>query len=90
MYTEEGDTTRLERGHDFGLDPALLGALLARLSPDSSSVDFITPLVPCPPMCLDQAVWTRLLRELPTLDDIDITVRQRGMSPEASRFLGQT
>jgi hypothetical protein len=78
MYTREGDTTRLECGRDSGLDPDVLGALLVRLSPNPSSVDFVTPLVTYTPMCLDQAVRTRLLRELPTLDDIDITTQQRG------------
>jgi hypothetical protein len=65
MYTGKGDTT-------------WLGILLARLSPDMFSVEFVTPLAACAPMCLDQAVRTRLLRELPTLDDIDIVARQRG------------
>jgi hypothetical protein len=78
IYTREGNTTRLERSRDSGLDPDMLGTLLVRLSPDLSSVDFVTPPTACAPMCLDQAAWTRLLRELPTLDDIDIAVRQRG------------
>jgi hypothetical protein len=75
MYTGEGDTMRLECGRDSGLDLVVLGALLARLSPDPSSVDFVTPPAACAPMCSDQAVRTRLLRELPTLDDIDIAAR---------------
>jgi hypothetical protein len=49
-----------------------LGTLLGRLSPDPSSVDFITPLAVCAPMCSDQVAWMRLLRELPTLDNIGI------------------
>jgi hypothetical protein len=76
MYIREGDTMWLERGRDSGLDSDVLGTLLARLSPDPSSVDFVTPPTACAPMCMDQAAWTRLLRELPTLDDIDIATRQ--------------
>jgi hypothetical protein len=56
----------------------MLGVLLVRLSPDPSSADFVTPPTAYAPMCSDQAVRIRLLRELPTLDDIDITARQRG------------
>jgi hypothetical protein len=78
MYTGEGDTMWLERDRDSGLDSDVLGALLARLSPDPSSVDFVTPLAVGAPMSSDQVVRTRLLRELPTLDDIGIAVRQRG------------
>jgi hypothetical protein len=58
----------------FHLNPNVLGTLLARLSLDQSSVNFVTPLAAYAPMCSDQATWTRLLRGLPTLDDIDITV----------------
>jgi hypothetical protein len=43
MYTGEGNTTRLERGRDLGLDSDMLGTLLVRLSPDPSSVDFVAP-----------------------------------------------
>jgi hypothetical protein len=78
MYTGEGDTTQLERGRNSDLDPDVLGVLLGRLSPNPSSVDFITPPAVCAPMCLDQAMRMRLMRELPTLDDINIVARQRG------------
>jgi hypothetical protein len=30
------------------------------------------------PICLDQAVRLALLKEMPTLDDTDVTVRQVG------------
>jgi hypothetical protein len=78
MYIGEDNTKQLERGHDSCLDPDVLRTLLGRLSPNSSSVDFMTPLAACAPMCLDQATRTRMLRELPTLDNIDIVARQRG------------
>jgi hypothetical protein len=78
MYTREGDAAQLEHDRDSSLDLNMMGTLLAKLSPDPSSDDFATPPVACTPMCLDQATWTRLLRELPTLDDINIAARQRG------------
>jgi hypothetical protein len=63
--TGEGDTTRLERGLGSGLSPDVLSALLGKLTPDPSSA----------PVCSDQP--TRLLRELPTMDDIGVTVQQK-------------
>jgi hypothetical protein len=76
MYIREGETMWLEHGRDSYLMLDVMGTLLGRLSPDPSSVDFITPSAICTPMCLDQVMRTRLLRELPTLDDIDIIARQ--------------
>jgi hypothetical protein len=43
QYTEESDTTQLEREHGSGLSPDVLSALLGKLTPDPSSTDFITP-----------------------------------------------
>jgi hypothetical protein len=73
MYTGEGDTTQQEHGRESDFTPDVLDALLGRLSPDPSSVDFITPPVVCAPMS-----ETRQLKELPTLDNIDIVAWQRG------------
>jgi hypothetical protein len=70
------------------LDLDVLGALLARLSLDPSSVDFITPLAACAPMCSDQATCTRLLRELPMLDDIDIVAQKRGDESQGVQIPG--
>jgi hypothetical protein len=56
----------------------VLDALLGTLSPNPSLVDFVTPLAACTLMCSDQVTRTRLLRQLPTLDDIGIAVRQSG------------
>jgi hypothetical protein len=53
----------------------VLDALLARLSPDLSCVDFVTPPVAYAPMCSDQAAQMRVLRELPTLDHVDVAAR---------------
>jgi hypothetical protein len=78
MYTGECDTTWLEHGHDSGLDQDVLGTQLARLSPDPSSINFITPLAACALMCSDQVARTRLLRKLCILDGINIATRERG------------
>jgi hypothetical protein len=75
MYTREGDTMQLKHSHDSDLDPDVLGALLVRLSPDPSLVDFITSLAVCAHMCSNRVAQMMLLRELPTLDDIDIIAR---------------
>jgi hypothetical protein len=88
MYTGEGDTTRLECSLSSSLDQDVLSALLARLSPDPSSADFVTPPTACAPMCSDQAAQTRLLRELPTLDDIDIAARQKGDKSRGDQIPG--
>jgi hypothetical protein len=81
MYTEENDATRLERGHGSDLDPSVLTGMLSKLSVDPSSGDFINPLAPCIPLCLDQAMRSMLFKEFPTLDDIDITPRQMSNQP---------
>jgi hypothetical protein len=78
MYTRENDATQLE--HGSGLDPDLTvrTGMLSKLNIDPSSNDFINPPVRCTPLCLDQATRSLLLKELPTLDDIDIALRQMG------------
>jgi hypothetical protein len=54
LYTEENDTTRLERGRGSDLDPKVLEAMLLKLSIDPSYGDFINPRrLAC------QFAWTR-------------------------------
>jgi hypothetical protein len=72
LYTGEGDAMLLERNHGSNLALDVLGTLLGRLSPDPSLVDFVTYLAVCAPMCSDPVTQMRLLKELPTLDDIGI------------------
>jgi hypothetical protein len=45
LYTGENDTTRLERGQGSDLDPRVLNSMLLKLSTDSSSSDFINPML---------------------------------------------
>jgi hypothetical protein len=80
MYTGENDAMRLEHGDGLDLDPTVLTGMLSKLSINPSSADFINPSPPpawCMPLCLDQATRSLPLKELPTLDDIDITSRQK-------------
>jgi hypothetical protein len=63
---------RLEHDCGLDLDPLVLTGLLSKLSVDPSSAGFINPPTWCMPLCLDQAMRSQLLKELPTLDDIDI------------------
>jgi hypothetical protein len=56
----------------------VLDTMLGKLSPDLISPDFIIPPAACTPICLDQSTRMKLLKELPTLDDIDIAVWQVG------------
>jgi hypothetical protein len=58
--------------------------MLGKLSPDSTSHNFITPPTPCQPLCLDQAVQTIMLVSMPLMDNIGIAMIQRG---EQSRGL---
>jgi hypothetical protein len=78
MYIIEGNTTWLECGCDSSLYSDMLGALMPWLSPDPSLANFITPPV----------MWMLLLRVLPTLDDIDIIVRQRGYESRCIQIHG--
>jgi hypothetical protein len=65
MYTGVNDIMRLERGPGSSLD----GEFLAELA---------TPPVSCGAICMDQAARTALLATMPTLDDVDIAMVQRG------------
>jgi hypothetical protein len=75
MYNRENDATRLECGNRSNLDLTVLAGMLQKLSIDPSSNDFTNPRARCTPLCLDQATRSLLLKELPTLDDIDIVVQ---------------
>jgi hypothetical protein len=52
--------------------------MLSKLSSDPISDDFINPQLPCLPICLDQAARSALLKEMLTLDDPNVIVRQDG------------
>jgi hypothetical protein len=60
------------------LDQNVLEAMLTKLSSDPTSDDFVNPLPFYKPIFLDQAVRSLLLKQMPTLDDIDVVVRQVG------------
>jgi hypothetical protein len=78
MYTGENDIMRLERGPWSSLDGDLLAVCLKALTTDQFSAELATPPASCEAICMDQAARTALLAAMPTLDDVDIAVVQRG------------
>jgi hypothetical protein len=49
--------------------------MLSKLSSDSIFDDLINPLPSYLPIFMDQPMRSKLLKEMPTLDDIDVTMR---------------
>jgi hypothetical protein len=78
MYTGVNDIMRLERGPGSSLDGELLVACPKALTTDQFSAELATPPASCGAICMDQAARTTLLAAMPTLDDVDIAVVQRG------------
>jgi hypothetical protein len=78
MYTGVNDIMRLERGPGSSLNGELLAACLKALTIDQFSAELVMPPASCRAICLDQAARTVLLAMMPTLDDVDIAVVQRG------------
>jgi hypothetical protein len=72
LYTGLNDTKRLEHGDRSDLEPYVLAVALSKLSTDSPSHDFITPLELCVSICLHQAMRSLLLSEMSSLDDINL------------------
>jgi hypothetical protein len=70
------------------LDLDVLVTLLGKLSLDPSLADFVTPLAACVPSFFDQATQTKLLRDLPMVDDIGITTQQRGHESQGMQIPG--
>jgi hypothetical protein len=78
MYTGVNDIMRQERGPRSSLDEVLLAACLKALTTDQFSVDLVVPAAVYEPICVNQAARTTLLATMPTLDDVDIALVQRG------------
>jgi hypothetical protein len=78
MYTGVNDIMRLERGTGSSLDSKLLATCLKALTTDQFSAELVAPPASCGAICMDQAARTALLAAMPTLDDVDIAVVQRG------------
>jgi hypothetical protein len=78
MYTGVNDIMRLERGSGSSQDGELLAACLKALTTDQFSTELAMPPASCGAICMDQAARTALLAMMPTLDNIDIAVVQRG------------
>jgi hypothetical protein len=74
LYTGENDATQLEHGHMTDLGMRVLDAMLSKLSFDLISYDLLNSPPSCLPIFMDQAAMLKLLKEMPTLDDIDVAV----------------
>jgi hypothetical protein len=72
----ENDAMRLERGCGMDLDMKVLDTMLSKLCSNSISDGLINSPPSCLPIFTDQVVRSKLLKEMPTLDDIDVVVRQ--------------
>jgi hypothetical protein len=75
LYTRENDTTRVERGRGTDVGLKVLDMMLSKLSSDSIFDDLINPLPSYLPIFMDQPMRSKLLKEMPTLDDIDVAMR---------------
>jgi hypothetical protein len=78
MYTGVNDIMRLEHGPGSSLNGELLAACLKALTIDQFLAKLVTPPASCRAICMDQVARTAVLVTMPTLDDIDIAVVQRG------------
>jgi hypothetical protein len=78
IYTGVNDIMWLECSPGSSLDEVLLVACLKALTADQFSADHVVPAVVCEPICVNQVARIALLATMPTLDDIDITLVQRG------------
>jgi hypothetical protein len=78
MYTGLNDIMRLDRGPGSSLDEVLLAASLKALTMNQFSAELVVPPVVCDPICVNQVARTTLLAAMPTLDDVDIALVQRG------------
>jgi hypothetical protein len=78
MYTGVNDIMRMDHGFGSSLSDTLLAASLKALTTDQPSAELVTPAVSCEPLCVNQAAKTTLLAIMPTLDDVDIALVQRG------------
>jgi hypothetical protein len=81
MYTGVNDIMRLDRGPGLSMDEDLLDACLKVLTTDQFSAELVSAPAVCEPICMNQAARTVLLAAMPMLDDVDITIVQRGDLP---------
>jgi hypothetical protein len=78
LYIEVNDVTRLDCGDGSALSEEVLALVMGKLSPDSSSHDFVTPPVSYQPLCMGQVVRSLLLVAMPSMDDVGIAPIQGG------------
>jgi hypothetical protein len=78
MYTRVNDIMRLDCGSGSSLDEGFLAVCLKALTSDQFLTKLVVPPAVYEPICMNQAARTTLLMVMPMLDDVDITVVQRG------------
>jgi hypothetical protein len=78
MYTGVNDIMRLDCGPRSSLGDTLLVVSLKVLTTDQPSAELMMPAAGCLPLCVNQVARTALLAIMPTLDDVDIALVQRG------------
>jgi hypothetical protein len=96
MYTGVNDIMRLDRRPRTSLDEVLLAASLKALTTDQFSAELVVVTEVCEAICANQAAMTTLLATMQMLDDVDITLVQRGdqscsvVLPRADGLVGAT
>jgi hypothetical protein len=70
LYIEVNDVTRLDYGDGSALSEEAPALVMGKLSPDSSSHDFVTPPVSCQPLFMGQVARSLLLVAMPLMDDV--------------------
>jgi hypothetical protein len=78
MYIRVNDIMQLDHGPGSSLSDTLLAASLKALTTDQPSAELVTPTTTSEPLCANQAARRTLLVIMPTLDDVDIALVQRG------------
>jgi hypothetical protein len=78
LYIGENNAMWPERGHGTDLDLRVLDMMMSKLSSDPVSDDSVNPSPSCMPIFMDLAARLKLLKVMPTLDDMDIIVKQVG------------
>jgi hypothetical protein len=66
---------RLECGYEMEMNLRVLDMMLSKLISNPVSNDSINPPPSCMPIFMEQAARSKLLKEMPKLDDIEVTMK---------------
>jgi hypothetical protein len=75
LYIREDDAMQLEHGRGIDMSMKVLDMMLSKLSSSPTSEDAINPPLSYLPIFMDQVMRSKLLKEMPMLDNIDIAMR---------------